>query len=185
MAFTIFLLVASVYIRAALGGALKVIDYDRQCVIWSDDNHGCTGYSASFGLLDGNDCSGELYFYRYSIGTNEGLDLSNVTHGIRKEYSKLNVDTCGTENGQPVAWIQVNDNGVVKFHNQNGNKAGCTLDNGLKVGSSCIASNLPSWSSSLSSTSPESSSPESSLPAFSPSSTPAPSGSISTCPKSE
>ena len=45
MAFTIFLLFASAYIRAALGGALKVIDYDRQYVIWSDDNHGCIGYS--------------------------------------------------------------------------------------------------------------------------------------------
>ncbi|KAJ5685100.1 hypothetical protein N7536_007719 [Penicillium majusculum] len=89
MAFTIFLLFASVYIRAALGGALKVIDYDRQRVIWSDNNHRCTGYSASFGLLDGNDCS--------------ELDLSNITHGIRKEYSKLNVDTYGSENGQPVA----------------------------------------------------------------------------------
>lgn len=185
MAFTIFLLVASIYIRAALGGALKVIDHDRQCVIWSDDNYGCTGYSASFGLLDGNDCSGKWYFYRYSIGTNEGLDLSNVTHGIRKEYSKLNVDTCGMENGQPVAWIQVNDNGVVKFFNQNGNQTGCTLNNGLRVDSSCIPSNLPSSSSSLSSTSPESFLPKSSLPAFSPLSTPAPSGPISSCPRSE
>lgn len=59
MTFSTFLLLASVYIRAALGGALKVLDYDRQCVIWSDDNHGCTGYSASFGLLDGDSCSGE------------------------------------------------------------------------------------------------------------------------------
>lgn len=58
MAFSIFLLLTSVYIRAALGGSLTVIDYDRQCVIWSDDNYGCTGHSASFGLLEGDDCSG-------------------------------------------------------------------------------------------------------------------------------
>ncbi|OQE11317.1 hypothetical protein PENFLA_c072G09275 [Penicillium flavigenum] len=75
MTFSIFLLLASVYIRAALGGSLTVIDYDRQCVIWSDDNYGCTGHSSSFGLLDGDDCS----------------DLSMITHGIRKEYSKLDV----------------------------------------------------------------------------------------------
>lgn len=59
MALSIFLFLARVYISAALGGILQVIDYDRQCVIWSDDNHGCTGHSASFGLLDGNSCSGE------------------------------------------------------------------------------------------------------------------------------
>ncbi|KAI2697362.1 hypothetical protein CBS147339_9965 [Penicillium roqueforti] len=75
MTFSIFLLLASVYIRAALGGSLTVIDYDRQCVIWSDDNYGCTGHSSSFGLLDGDDCS----------------DLSMITHGIRKDYSKLDV----------------------------------------------------------------------------------------------
>ena len=55
-----FLLLASIYARAALGGALKVIDFDRQCVIWSGDNSGCCmGLSASFGLLDGDNCSGE------------------------------------------------------------------------------------------------------------------------------
>lgn len=59
MALSIFLLLASFYISAALGGTLQVIDYDGQCVIWSDDNNGCTGHSASFGLLDGNSCSGE------------------------------------------------------------------------------------------------------------------------------
>jgi hypothetical protein len=58
MAFCISLLLTSAYIRAALGGSLTVIDHDRQCVIWSDDNYGCTGHSASFGLLDGDDCSG-------------------------------------------------------------------------------------------------------------------------------
>jgi hypothetical protein len=59
MALHILLLLVSIYIRSSLGGALKVIAYDGQCVIWSDYNHGCTGYSESFGLLDGNDCSSE------------------------------------------------------------------------------------------------------------------------------
>lgn len=36
---------------------LEIIDYDRQCLMWSNDNSGCTGYSELFGLLDGNDCS--------------------------------------------------------------------------------------------------------------------------------
>ncbi|OQE55234.1 hypothetical protein PENNAL_c0439G01808 [Penicillium nalgiovense] len=91
MTFSIFLLLTSVYIRAALGGSLTVIDYDRQCVIWSDDNYGCTGHSSSFGLLDGDDCS----------------DLSMITHGIRKDYSKLDVGVCGSakDNILPVAWI--------------------------------------------------------------------------------
>jgi hypothetical protein len=59
MALSIFLLLAAVYISSVLGGTLEVIDYDGKCVIWSNGNHGCTGYSASFGLLDGNSCSGE------------------------------------------------------------------------------------------------------------------------------
>jgi hypothetical protein len=39
-------------------GTLEVIDHDGQCLIWSNDNYGCTGYSAAFGHLDGVDCSG-------------------------------------------------------------------------------------------------------------------------------
>ena len=37
-------------------GALQIIDQDGQCLMWSEDNYGCTGYSASFGLLNGEDC---------------------------------------------------------------------------------------------------------------------------------
>lgn len=54
--FLIALLVIA-YARSSFGSALEVIDYDGQCVMWSNDNYGCTGYSASFGLLDGDDCS--------------------------------------------------------------------------------------------------------------------------------
>ncbi|CAP93386.1 hypothetical protein PCH_Pc16g07160 [Penicillium rubens Wisconsin 54-1255] len=104
MTFSIFLLLASVYIRAALGSSLTVIDYDRQYVIWSDDDYSYTGYSSSFSLFDRDDCS----------------DLSMIIYGIRKEYSKLD--------------------------------AGCLLDNGFKVSSLYITSDLslPSLSAALS-----------------------------------
>ena len=55
---SIYLLLTGVYIRACYGGALEIIDYDTQCSVWSEDNHGCTGYSAFFAQLDGDDCSG-------------------------------------------------------------------------------------------------------------------------------
>ncbi|KAJ6163817.1 hypothetical protein N7497_003796 [Penicillium chrysogenum] len=80
MTFSIFLLLASVHIRAAFCGTITIIDYDRQCVIWSDRNYGCTGHSEPFALLDGDDCS----------------DLSKVTYGIRKDHSKVDVGVCGT-----------------------------------------------------------------------------------------
>ncbi|KAJ5186456.1 hypothetical protein N7449_011220 [Penicillium cf. viridicatum] len=145
MLFSIFLLFVSLYVRASLGGTLSVVDYDGQCVIWSEDNHGCTGSSAAFGLRDGDDCS----------------DLSKVIKGVRKDFTVLNVDTCGTEDSHPVAWIQVNNHGDVTFFNQGGKKAGCTLDRALKVGSWCSASDLTS--SSVSSTSTLSKSSSSSL----------------------
>ncbi|KAJ5264657.1 hypothetical protein N7505_007450 [Penicillium chrysogenum] len=75
MTFSIFLLLASVYIRAAFCGTHTVIDYDRHCVIRPDGNYGCTGHSEHFALLDGDECS----------------DLSKVTHGIRKDHSKVDV----------------------------------------------------------------------------------------------
>ena len=59
MTFSVFLLLASAYIRAAYCGTLTVIDHDRQCVVWSDGNYGCTGHSQPFALPDGDDCSGE------------------------------------------------------------------------------------------------------------------------------
>ncbi|KAJ5417430.1 uncharacterized protein N7487_000980 [Penicillium crustosum] len=132
MVFSIFLLFVSLYVRASLGGTLTVVDYNGQCVMWSEDNHGCTGSSAAFGLRDGDDCS----------------DLSKVIKGVRKDFTVLNVDTCGTEDSHPVAWIQVNNDGLVTFFNQGGKKAACKLDRGLKVGSWCNASDLLSISSS-------------------------------------
>ncbi|KAJ5597846.1 hypothetical protein N7537_007930 [Penicillium hordei] len=74
-------------------GTLEVIDHDGQCLIWSNDNYGCTGYSAAFGHLDGVDCS----------------ELSEVVKGNRHELNVLNID--------------VNHTGLVTFTNKNGNEA--------------------------------------------------------------
>ncbi|KAJ5642525.1 hypothetical protein N7490_006703 [Penicillium lividum] len=122
------------YARSSFGSALEVIDYDGQCVMWSNDNYGCTGYSASFGLLDGDECS----------------NFSEVINGTRQDKSVLNVDACGTENGEPAAWIQVNKTGLVTFSNQNGDESTCTLNNGFNVGSWCSASNSGGVSSTKS-----------------------------------
>lgn len=59
------ILLASIYASASLGGTLEVIDYNGQCLVYSAGNYGCTGYSAPFGLLNGSDCSGRLYFYYF------------------------------------------------------------------------------------------------------------------------
>lgn len=88
--------------------------------------------------------------------TNKPPDLSEVVDGHRKAEAVVSVDACGTENGQPAAWIVVNDKGLVTFFNQNGDRSACALDNGLKVGSQCIASMLGSASSSTPSGSPAS-----------------------------
>ncbi|KAJ5302312.1 hypothetical protein N7508_007175 [Penicillium antarcticum] len=139
----------ALYFCACLGGTLEVIDYDGQCVMWSVHNHGCTGYSAPFGLIDGSDCS----------------HLSEVEDGTREKKTVLNVDACGTEDGEPVAWITVNETGLVTFSNKNGAKTACTLNDGLKVGSSCDATNSASSSvSHLCPTSSITSSGPSSIP---------------------
>ncbi|RMJ21329.1 hypothetical protein PHISP_07802 [Aspergillus sp. HF37] len=67
-------------------------------------------------------------------------DLSEVVDGKRKDVATLDVAACGTENGKPLAWITVNQTGVVTFHNRNGDKSECTLNNGLKTGSRCNTS---------------------------------------------
>ncbi|OGE52337.1 hypothetical protein PENARI_c010G02507 [Penicillium arizonense] len=84
---------------------------------------------------------------------NSLLELSVVDKGNRHELNVLNVDVCGTEDGSPAAWIQVNHTGLVTFTNKNGNQASCVLNDGLKTGSWCVATgkwnktNSPSYSS--------------------------------------
>lgn len=57
MRFSITVLVVGLFTCKSLGGSLQVIDDNRECKIYSSDNHGCTGYSAPFAKLDGDDCS--------------------------------------------------------------------------------------------------------------------------------
>ncbi|KAJ6063176.1 uncharacterized protein N7446_007296, partial [Penicillium canescens] len=166
-----FLITILAIIQAGISqaGTLEVIDHDGQCLIWSNDNYGCTGYSASFGLLDGIDCS----------------ELSEVVNGNRHELNVLNVDVCGTEDGLPAAWIQVNHTGLVTFTNKNGNQASCVLNNRLKTGSWCVATgkwnktNSPSYSSTskLSTGTPSARTPSTSTSSTSTSSTSTPSAS--------
>ena len=67
MPFSIIVLLAIIYARGSFSGSLEVVDFDHQCLIWSNDNHGCTGHSASLGQLNGRDCSGR-YLYDMEIG---------------------------------------------------------------------------------------------------------------------
>jgi hypothetical protein len=57
MHFSVFMLFASVYASTSFGGTLEIVDFDGQCAVWSNNNHGCTGHSAPFAKLDGDDCS--------------------------------------------------------------------------------------------------------------------------------
>ncbi|KAF3399929.1 hypothetical protein F1880_008422 [Penicillium rolfsii] len=120
----------------SLGGTLNVTASDDECRIWSNHNHGCDGYSASFAKPKGDDCS----------------SLSEMPNGS-PENTRVEV-ACGTENGSPAAWIEVERDGQVTFFNQNGDKSTCVLNDGHKVGSWCNATDLltPTTSSSASST---------------------------------
>jgi hypothetical protein len=68
-------------------------------------------------------------------------ELSGIVNGTSKDFSTFSVGACGTEDGKDVAWITASQTGEVTFFNQNGDKTGCTLNNGLQVGSWCSASN--------------------------------------------
>ncbi|KAJ5713568.1 uncharacterized protein N7483_010749, partial [Penicillium malachiteum] len=138
MHYSVCLVLTSLYASIALGGVLQIEDFSGECVVWSRDNHGCTGYSASFGQLNGSDCS--------------IIELSEVIDGSRKTFSVLNVGACDT------AWIRVNQNDLVTFFNQAGDESECTLSDGLNVGSWCSATDIElATSTSASSSSPTSS----------------------------
>ncbi|KAJ5461016.1 uncharacterized protein N7458_002568 [Penicillium daleae] len=107
------------FANVALSGSLIVINNNGQCMIWSESNYGCTGYSASFARLDGKNCS--------NFAMN-GTQVNNET---------LKLDICGTENGRQVAWVKINRNGAVSFLNQQGTTATCALDDDFNVGSKC------------------------------------------------
>ncbi|CAG8092469.1 unnamed protein product [Penicillium salamii] len=138
MRFSLIVILASAYARASLGGTLEIIDIDKQCAIRSYDNHGCTGSSAFFSQLDGDDCS----------------RLDKVTNSTHPGYPMRGSETCGTENDSSAAWVKVEKTGVVTFFNFQGDNSTCTLDNGLKHDSRCTASDLGSSAKSPSTKSP-------------------------------
>ncbi|KAI1828777.1 hypothetical protein DTO027I6_10285 [Penicillium roqueforti] len=121
-------MLASAYVRASIGGTLEIIDIDNQCAIWSYDNHGCTGSSAFFSQLDGDDCS----------------TLDKVANSTYPGYPMGGAEVCGTANNSSAAWVKVEKTGVVTFFNSQGDTSACRLDRGLKHGSRCTASGLGS-----------------------------------------
>ncbi|CAG8282843.1 unnamed protein product [Penicillium salamii] len=58
--------------------------------------------------------------------------------------NSMEVDICGTENGERIAWVTVNKNGIVTFLNRMGDTSSCTLENGLQVPSNCSIGNMVS-----------------------------------------
>ncbi|KAJ5337316.1 uncharacterized protein N7506_005338, partial [Penicillium brevicompactum] len=126
MRFSLIVILASVYARASLGGTLEIIDIDNKCAIWSYDNHGCTGSSAFFSQLDGDDCS----------------RLDKVANSTHPGYPMGGAEACGTENNSSAAWVKVEKTGVITFYNFQGDSSTCTLDNRLKHGSRCTTSDL-------------------------------------------
>ncbi|KAK9847947.1 hypothetical protein MYU51_017435 [Penicillium brevicompactum] len=111
---------------SSLGGTLAIIDIDNKCAIWSYDNHGCTGSSAFFSQLDGDDYS----------------RLDKVANSTHPGYPMRGAEACGTENNSSAAWVKVKKTGVITFYNFQGDSSTCTLDNGLKHGSRCTPSGL-------------------------------------------
>ncbi|KAI3180929.1 hypothetical protein DTO027I6_10264 [Penicillium roqueforti] len=139
MRFSLIAMLASAYARASIGGTFEIIDIDNKCAIWSYDNHGCTGSSAFFSQLDGDDCS----------------TLDKVANSTYPGYPMGGAEVCGTANNSSAAWLKVEKTGVVTFFNSQGDTSACRLDRGLKHGSRCTASGLGS-STKSSSTEPSS-----------------------------
>ncbi|KAJ5766677.1 uncharacterized protein N7511_004293 [Penicillium nucicola] len=109
------------------GSYLAIIedtDGENNCRVWSQNNHACTGYSATFAKLEGKDCSSFI--------------------GAGSDDKSVKVDICGTENGEQVAWVTVNKNGTVSFLNRQGDTSSCMLENGLEVPSGCSVGNTVS-----------------------------------------
>ncbi|KAJ5117854.1 uncharacterized protein N7443_001761 [Penicillium atrosanguineum] len=134
----------------ALGGSLRIINNNKQCMVWSEDNYGCTGSSAPFAKLDGKDCS---------------------------DHDTVKLDICGTKDGQQLAWVDVDKKGTVSFLNIQGNTFTCALDNKFMMDSKCDHASASTSSASSRSSTPissqlrtsisisQSSAPASTLPA--------------------
>ncbi|OQD78786.1 hypothetical protein PENANT_c080G09169 [Penicillium antarcticum] len=111
-----YLFVIGNVVAASYLAVIQGTDGENNCRVWSQSNHGCTGYSATFAKLKGKDCSSFI--------------------GADSDEKSVKVDICGTENGEQVAWVTVNKNGTVAFLNREGDTSSCMLENGLQVPSS-------------------------------------------------
>ncbi|KAJ6001008.1 hypothetical protein N7481_001417 [Penicillium waksmanii] len=119
----LFPVLAVIFAKHSVAGTLSIVDVGSQCMIWSNDNHGCTGHSTPFSVPKGEDCS--------KLGGNaigNGHDLPMVS-----------VEACTTEKGLPAVWILLEKTGRATFFNKQGNISACALSDGLKVGSMCDA----------------------------------------------
>jgi len=65
----------------------------------------------------------------------EGLIKANPDDDMIK------LDICGTKKGHQIAWVTLNEESTVTFHNVGGDTSSCRLDKGLSVGSKCSISN--------------------------------------------
>jgi hypothetical protein len=115
------------------------------------------------------------YFFSFS-------EIIEVVNGARRDSTTSKVDACGTKDGKDLAWILVNQTGEVTFFNRNGDKSGCQLNNGLKTGSWCKATD-PNPVSSKDAVQSSASSPVS-LPKLDSSSTATPDSSSTAAPES-
>ncbi|CAG8303315.1 unnamed protein product [Penicillium salamii] len=118
------LLIIESFVAGSYLAVIHDTDGEDNCRVWSESNHGCTGYSASFSKLKGMDCSNFL-----SAGS---------------DNNSIKVDICGIEDREHVAWVTVSKNGTVTFLNREGDTSSCTLENGLQVFSNCSISNTVS-----------------------------------------
>ncbi|KAJ5385668.1 hypothetical protein N7509_008209 [Penicillium cosmopolitanum] len=123
MRLLIFPLLAVFYAKHSIAGTLSIVDVGSQCMIWSNDNHGCTGHSTPFSLPNGEDCS----------------KLGGKTKGESQNLPMVSVEACTTAKGLPAVWILLEKTGRITFFNKQGNISACTMSDGLKVGSMCEA----------------------------------------------
>ncbi|KAJ5742260.1 hypothetical protein N7533_011669, partial [Penicillium manginii] len=117
----LFPVLTAIYTKYCVAGILSIVDVGSQCMIWSNNNHGCTGHSIPFSVPKGEDCS--------KLG---GKAISNG-----HDLPIVSVEACTTEKGLLAVWILLEKTGRATFFNKQGNISACTLSDGLKVGSMC------------------------------------------------
>jgi hypothetical protein len=125
------------FASAAFAGSLIIINNNGQCMVWSESNYGCTGYSAPFARLDGRDCSSRFNGAHDFNFQKSQILLGFAIKGSSVKNQTVKLDICGKEDGRQVAWVNAKKDGTVSFLNQQGTTATCALDDGFNVGSKC------------------------------------------------